>query len=114
MAIKNTASKNYNVDFETICDVLRNPDYSTCLDATYIEEAILSDGVEFRYVRKTNLLKRINDYGRNFFIKITKESEKITNVAITTQSRKVTVLVDTNWKQEVDKAFSVIDILLRR
>jgi hypothetical protein len=33
---------------------------------------------------------------------------------VTTQSRKVTVLFDTAWKKEVNKAFGFIDMLLRR
>ena len=114
MAVKNTKTKQYDVEYDTMCALLRNPDFSKCLDANYIEEAILSDGVEFRYVRKTNLLKRIDDYGRNYFIKVNKKENGLTSVSISTQSRKVTVMIDTNWKKEVDKAFSFIDILLRR
>lgn len=91
-----------------------NRDFSKCIDANYIEQAVISDYVEFRYVRKTNFLKRIDDYGRNFFIKVEKIDENTTSVSVTTQSRKITVLHDSNWQKEVTKVFDFIDILLRK
>lgn len=111
MAVKNTQTKEYNVPFETMRALLRKPEFSTLMDAPFIEEAILSDGVEFRYIRKTDIVRR---YGRNYFIKLQKVDDNTTSVAVTTQSRKVTVLFDTSWKREVTKVFNYMDILLSR
>ena len=109
MAVKNTETRNYDVEYDTLCNLFRNQDFSKCIDADYIEEAIIRNYIEFRYVRKTN----ISRYGRNFFIKVEKADEDITSVSVTTQSRKVTVLFDTSWKKEVTKVFDMIDILLK-
>ncbi len=109
MAIKNTKTKNYEIEYEKICNILRCPDFSKCLDAAFIEEAILSDAVEFRFIRKSTLWS----YGRNYFIKVRKIAENSTDVSITVQSRKVTVLIDPNWEQEADKAYNFIEILLK-
>lgn len=114
MAVKNTKTRNYEIEYNTMCSLLRNPDFSKCLGVNYIEQAILSDCVEFRYVRKTDFLKRMDDYGRNYFIRVKKIGENVTSVSVTTQSRKITVLHDSNWVREVDKVFEFIDILLRR
>ena len=55
----------------------------------FIEEAILSGAVEFRYCRKTN-------------------------VAVTTQSRKVTVLLDIGWEREAERVFDIMEIMLKK
>lgn len=109
MAVKNTRARIYHCAFDRMCEILRSSDFSKCIDADFIEEAILSDGVEFRYVRKTDITR----YGRNFFIKVKKTEDNATHVAVTTQSRKVTVLFDTAWKKEAERIFSLMDALLR-
>lgn len=110
MAVKNTQTKNYDVSYDTLCNLFRNQDFRKCMDADYIEEAIISDYVEFRYIRKTTPFR----YGRNFFIKVKKTGENTSSVSVTTQSRKVTVLLDTSWKKEVTQVFNFIDVLLRK
>ena len=110
MAVKNTAMKDYNVSFDKICNALRCEDFIKCLAADLTEEVILGDAREFRYVRKTDIVRY---YGRNYFVKVTPKGEDSVNVAVTTQSRKVTVLFDTAWKTEVDKIFAYIDLLIR-
>lgn len=110
MAVKNSMTKIYDVPFYNICAVLRQPDFSQCVDAVLVEEAILPDGVEFRFVRKTTMTR----YGRNYFVRLVKVNDEQTSVTITTQSRKYTVLWDTSWKNEVNRTFGFIDLLLRR
>ena len=110
MAVKNTAERVYNVSWEDICRVLRNPDFSQCIDAEFLEQAIMPDGTEFRFVRKTTLTR----YGRNYNVKVKKLTDTEVNVAVMTQSRKVTVLIDPQWKAEVNRIFGFIDMLLRR
>lgn len=110
MAVKNTDIKTYNISSEEISAILKSTDFSKCLDADFIEEAILSDGHEFRYQKKTNAFK----YGRNYFVKIKETGENKTSVSVTTQSRKITVLFDPLWKKEVEKVFYFIDMLSRR
>ena len=110
MAVKNTSTKNYAVSFDDISAVLRSPDFCKCMDAEFLEEAILPSSVEFRYKRKST----VTAYGRNYFIAVKSLDKNLVNVAVTTQSRKVTVLLDTSWKKEVEKAFGFIEMLLRR
>lgn len=110
MAVKNTSAKTYTAPYEDICAVLRSPDFSLCMEAEFIEEAILSDGVEFRLRRKTDITR----YGRNYFIKVKKTGENQAEVAATIQSRKVTVLLDTSWKKEAEKVFNFLNMLLRK
>ena len=110
MAVKNEMKRIYPQSAEAIGQVLRHPDFSQCLDVTYIEEAITPEGTEFRYTRKTDMSR----YGRNYFIKLVTLADGQTEVTVTTQSRKVTVLWDIPWKKEVEKAFGFIDMLLRR
>lgn len=110
MAVKNSMAKVYTLPADVICGILRSPDFSKCLDATFIEEAIQPDGIEFRYIRKTVATR----YGRNFYIKVKRISEQEAGVSVTTQSRKVTVLFDTAWKREATRAFEFVELLLRR
>ncbi len=110
MAVKNTTDKIYTVSAEALYSVLRDPDFSRCIDAELIEEAIMADGVEFRFVRKTTMQR----YGRNYYIKVRKLAEAECDVAVMTQSRKVTVLFDIQWKDEVQKVYGFVDMLLRR
>lgn len=109
MAIKNTESRVITATYEQVCQILRSSDFQTCLDATFVEEALLPDAVEFRYQRLTSWKK----YGRNYFVKLKKLDDNRTEVAVTTQSRKVTVLWDIAWKDETDKIFNYLLILLR-
>ena len=109
MAVKNTMSKTYPVDCEKIYAALRSPDFSKLLNAPFIEEAIIADEREFRYQRKTDMIRY---YGRNFFIRVKETGEGEVCVSVTTQSRKVTVLLDTSWKPEAEKVFNILDVLL--
>lgn len=109
MAIKNTESRIIPADFEDICAVLRDPDFSKAMQVEYVEEAILPDGVEFRYRRMSTAMK----YGRNYFVKL-KKAENATEAAVTTQSRKVTVLIDPLWKTETGRVYDFLEMLLRR
>ena len=109
MAVKNTMSKNYTVDYEKIYSALRSSDFSKLLNVSFIEEAIIADEREFRYQRKTDIIRY---YGRNFFIKVKELGEGEVCVFVTTQSRKVTVLFDTSWKLEAEKVFNILDVLL--
>lgn len=109
MAIKNTEVRVLTAAYEQVCQVLRSSDFQTCLGAPFIEEAIVPDAVEFRYQRLTSWKK----YGRNYFVKLKKLDDNRTEVAVTTQSRKVTVLWDIAWKDETDKIFNYLLILLR-
>lgn len=110
MAIKKTMGRTYNVSIEKIRTALRNPYFSQCLDATFKEEAILSDGIEFRYIRKSDWSR----YGRNYFVKVKKNQDGRTDVEVTTQSRKVTVLFDPNWEKEVEKIYGIINMLIEK
>lgn len=110
MAVKNALKRIYPQSVEIIGQVLRNPDFSQCLDAKFLEEAIMADGTEFRYIRETTMSR----YGRNYFIKLAKLPDGQTEVTVTTQSRKVTVLWDTAWKKEAERTFGFLDMLLRR
>ena len=110
MAVKNELKRSYPQSAEVIAQVLRHPDFAQCLDARFLEEAIMADGTEFRYIRETTMTR----YGRNYFIKLVKLSDGQTEVTVTTQSRKVTVLWDTAWKKEVERTFGFLDMLLRR
>lgn len=110
MAVKNTKVQDYTMPFETVCAVLRRSDFSKLLDAQFIEEAITPDGREFRYQKKTTLMR----YGRNYFVNVKMIGENHTSVAVTTQSRKVTVLIDTSWEKEVTGIFNIMDVLLSR
>ena len=110
MAVKNTSERVYSSSWEDVCRVLRNPDFSQCINADFLEEAILADGTEFRFVRKTTMTR----YGRNYNVKVKKLTESEVSIAVTTQSRKITVLIDPQWKEEVNRVFGFIDMLLRR
>lgn len=111
MAVKNQSQKTYCVPLDTISKILLNPDFCQCLGVEYIEAATYPDGaVEFRYKRKTTMTR----YGRNYFVKIKKLGENQSEVTVATQSRKVTVLFDTQWKEEVQKTFGFIDMFLRK
>lgn len=91
--------------------ILRSSKFATLIEAEFIEEVKLqknTDCIEFRYVRKTTPLR----YGRNYFISVPQIDGDITTVTITTQSRKVTVLIDNAWKYSVDRVISVLEALL--
>lgn len=53
-------------------------------------------------------------YGRNFFIKLMKNEQGGTDVALTTQSRKLTVLLDTQFEEETERHTVFVDMFLRR
>lgn len=110
MAIKNTEVKEYTIASKEICSVLRSPEFVQCMRADFVEEAILSDAIEFRFRRMTDWTR----YGRNYFIKVKSDGKNGSVVSVTTQSRKLTVLIDTQWRKEVAAAFGFIDMLLKR
>ena len=43
MAVKNTDVKTYNISSEEISAILKSADFSKCLDADFIEEAIQNE-----------------------------------------------------------------------
>ena len=111
MAIKNSKQQEIKANYNVVMEILRSPKFATLIDATFTEEAKTQNGInciEFRYVKKTTMLR----YGRNFFIVVPQVDEDTTNVTVTTQSRKVTVLLDTQWKSSVDHVFNVLNALL--
>lgn len=110
MAVKNGAKKIYTETEEALFSVLKSQDFCQCMDVELYEQAIVPDGHEFRYRRKTSMTR----YGRNYFAKVSKTENGEQEVTVTTQSRKVTVLLDPMWKQEVERMFGFIDMLLRR
>ena len=111
MAVKNSKQKTFNVNYNVIMDLLRSKKFATLIDAKFTEEVVTAnnaDCVEFRYVKKMTLM----DHGRNFFISVPKVDGDTTTVTFTTQSRKVTVLVDTVWSSAVDRVITVLEALL--
>ena len=109
MAIKNTAIKDYEVSCEKLYEILRGEDFSKLLQADFLEEAILPESHEFRFVRKTDWKR----YGRNYFVDVKAKDENVSSVAVTVQSRKVTVLLDPLWEEEVKKIYAYLDVLVR-
>lgn len=108
MAIKNSMTKSYAQNIEHIKCALRDPRFSRLLEASFLEEAITPEWVEFRYVRKTDASR----YGRNYFVQVRPDAAGMTAVTAVIQSRKVTVLIDPKWKQEADRVYSCLDVLL--
>lgn len=110
MAVKNSLSKEYRMNYKSVMDTLRNPKFAALIEAELLEEAKTATYVEFRYTRKTSIAH--NRYGRNFFIKVPQVDGNTTAVTITTQSRKVTVLLDTVWQSEVKRVFTALEAML--
>ena len=111
MAVKNSKQKEFIANYNVIMDILRNPKFATLIDAKFVEEVKTPqnpDCIEFRYVKKMTLM----DYGRNFFILVPQIDGDTTTVTVTTQSRKVTVLIDTVWESSVNRVFTVLEALL--
>ena len=111
MAVKNSKKKELHANYDVVMELLRSPKFATLIDAKFTEEVKTQKGdncIEFRYVKKTTLL----NYGRNFFIEVPQIDGDTTTVTITTQSRKVTVLLDTVWESSVNRVISVLEALL--
>lgn len=111
MAVKNSKKKELNANYSVIMEILRSPKFATLIDSKFTEEAKTQNGdnsIEFRYVKKLSLF----DHGRNFFITVPQIDGDTTTVTITTQSRKVTVLIDTVWESSVNRVFTVLEALL--
>ena len=107
MAVKKGESKIYNLNHTLIAEIIKDERFQRTIDAEFIEEAITPQKHEFRFIRKTTAAR----YGRNIFISINDAGNNSTTVNATVQSRKITVLIDTSWKKEVERIFSALDIL---
>ena len=108
MAVKNSESKNYSFPMETIMEALRDPRMALMIDAPLMLEGKNPEGIIFRYERKTTASR----YGRNYEVLLTPGENDTTNVKVTIQSRKVTVLLDTAWEKEAKRVYSGLDALL--
>ncbi len=111
MAVKNSKSKTLNANYRVVMELLRSLKFATLIEAKFIEEVKTqknADCIEFRYIKKMSLL----DHGRNFFIIVPQIDGDTTTVTITTQSRKITVLIDTVWESSIDRVISVLEALL--
>lgn len=111
MAVKNSKKKELNVNYNVIMEILRSPKFATLIDSKFIEEAKTQNddnSIEFRYVKKGGWF----EYGRNFFVTVPQIDGDTTTVTVTTQSRKVTVLIDTVWESSVNRVFTVLEALL--
>ena len=108
MAVKNDITKNYSYPLETVIAALRHPKFGGLLDAPLKEEAKDAEGVEFRFIRKSDAAR----YGRNYFVRPTSAADGSTDVKVIIQSRKVTVLLDPKWKNEAERVFNALDVML--
>ena len=116
MAVKNSLEKQLSANCNIVMDILRNPKFSALIEADFVEEAktaFSKEGktatcIEFRYVRKTTPLR----YGRNFFINVPQTDGDTTTVTVTTQSRKVTVVLDTVWQSEVKRVVTALEAMI--
>ena len=100
--------KEFNANYNTVMDVLRNPKFAALIESELAEEAKTATCIEFRYVRKMSL----TTYGRNFFVSVPMIDGNSTTVTVTTQSRKVTVLLDTVWQSEVKRVITALEAML--
>lgn len=108
MALKKKQSKNYAVPSDTLCSILRNPKICEFLEVEFKEEAKTSNAIEFRYTRKTTLIK----YGRDFYVKIESTDAQNSVVTVTTKYHRYRTLFDHFGKSEIKKVFFFIDMLL--
>ena len=108
MAVKNSMKKEINANYNRVMEVLRNPKFAALIEADFLEEAKTSTCIEFRYVRKTSMM----GYGRNYFIGVPEVEGDTTIVTVGTQSRKVTVLLDTYWKTAVNRVIKALEALV--
>ena len=109
MAVKNQQTKNLPLPAAAIAEKLRSAQFGVALDADFVSEAHPGEGVyRFLYVRKTTARR----YGRNYTITLTDIGNGTSNIEVVTQSRKVTVLFDTQWRQEVARVFTITEQLL--
>ena len=111
MAVKHSIDVYLPANYQVVMDVLRRPQFATLIEAKFTE-AVKPAGtvncIEFRYVTRMTLL----DHARNFFITVPQSDGNTTKVTITTQSRKVTVLVDSPWRSKVERVSQVLQALI--
>ncbi len=110
MAVKNSTSKNYSFPMETIMEALRNPQLSAIIDASLMLEGKNPEGIIFRYERRSTMSR----YGRNYEVLLTPGEGNTTDVKVTIQSRKVTVLIDPAWEAEAKRVYSGLELLLSK
>ena len=108
MAVKHHKTKTYPYSKEAFFAVLNDSRFCKMFESELSEEAKTADGIEFRFVKKTNVAK----HGRNYNITVTDGESGSTKVTVTTQSRKVTVLWDPLWEKEVDHIFSILETFI--
>ena len=109
MAVKNQQTKNLPHSAALIAEKLRSARFGEALEADFVSEEHPAEGIyRFLYVRKTTARR----YGRNYTITLTDIGNGTANMAVMTQSRKVTVLFDTQWRQEVARVFTITGELL--
>ena len=133
MAVKHTQSKDYAVSYDLLCSILKLPEMADGLkkdemtisskmpslakhyEVTVFMNVVNSpDGIEFQYIKAPINVNRSSLHGRNYFVKLQCINDNNTRVIVTTQSRQHKVLLDTVWKNEVNKVFSTIDELIHK
>ncbi len=112
MAVNHFETRSCSYTTEALFEALRSETYSKLIDAKFVREYKNADQPNttvFRYERYTTMMR----YGRNYEVAITPKEDGTTDVGISTQSRKVTVLFDPEWKKEVEKCFVQLGLLIR-
>ena len=108
MAVTNQITKNVPYAASNIAAVVRDARFGQQLEADFVSEEPTANGYRFFYARKSTLHR----YGRNYKVTLADVGNGTCNITVLTQSRKVTVLFDPKWRDEVGKVFTIIESLL--